>query len=55
MISVERFKTRATKCSGEAASVTDPVQKAALLELAARYTRLAADIEGARNLVRQDA
>jgi hypothetical protein len=55
MISVERFKTRATKCSGEAASATDPVQKAALLELAARYARLVSDIEDARNTVRHDA
>jgi hypothetical protein len=45
MISVERFKTRARKCFGEAALATDPLQKVALLEQAARWTRLAADVE----------
>jgi hypothetical protein len=55
MVSVDRFKTTASKCFGEAAAAADPVQRVALLELAQRYTRLAADIEATRNVAQQFA
>jgi hypothetical protein len=55
MVSVNRFKTRASKCFGEAAAAADAVQRVALLELAQRYARLAADIEATRNVAPQFA